>query len=190
MNRLDIIRHLIKKIDAKSYLEIGVFTGFVFDHISCPHKVGVDPCKNSAATIYKTSDDFFLTNSETFDVIFIDGLHHEEQVLMDINNSIKVLNTNGYIVCHDMNPDREIIQKVPRETDEWTGDCWKAWVKLRASRNDLDMMVVDTDYGCGIISRGNQKTIHTDCDLNWKNFSKHKKEWLNLVSVDEFRELL
>ena len=44
-----------------------------------------------------TSDDFFKSNKETFDVIFIDGMHQTEYVLNDFNNSVKCLNDNGKI---------------------------------------------------------------------------------------------
>jgi hypothetical protein len=190
VNRLDIINNLAKKINAKTYLEIGVFKGYVFNNVAVDHKCGVDPNPFCVATIYTTSDLFFKNNKETFDLIFIDGLHTKEQVFEDINNALGVLNSGGYIVCHDMNPDREILQKVPRETDEWTGDCWKAWVDLRSSRSDLSMFVVDTDYGCGIISKGSQNTPKIDCDINWNNFVKYRTTWLNLISVEKFMRLL
>jgi hypothetical protein len=186
MNRLDIIKLLIKKINAKKFLEIGVHQGYIIDNISCEYKVGVDPNINTKATVFKTSDEFFETNNEKFDVIFIDGLHIKDQVLKDINNALSCLNENGYIVCHDMNPSKEIIQRVPQETSEWTGDCWKAWVILRSQRSDLDMCVVDTDYGCGIISSGQQNLINIDDELNWDNFVLNRYHWLNLIPVQEF----
>ena len=51
-----------------------------------------------------TSDEFFSQNKETFDLIFIDGLHIHEQVLKDIDNSLNVLNENGVILLHDCLP--------------------------------------------------------------------------------------
>lgn len=189
MNRLNIIQHLINKINAKSYLEIGIYDGYVFNNIVCDYKVGVDPDFSSKATVFLTSDDFFASNKENFDVIFIDGLHHNEQVYRDIENSLKVLNDNGYIICHDMNPNKEIIQRVPRETAEWTGDCWKAWVTIRSKRDDINMFVVDTDYGCGIINRGKQKLLEIKDELNWNNFILNRNEWLNLISLENFINL-
>ena len=100
-----------------------------------------------------TSDDFFKQNNENFDVIFIDGLHEYGQVYRDIQNSLKFLNDGGYIICHDMSPNNEIIQRYPQtHPGEWTGDCWKAWVKLKSEKSDLQMFVVDSDYGCGVIT--------------------------------------
>lgn len=189
MNRLDILNHLIQRNKIQSYLEIGVDYGFLFDKINVPHKVGVDPNTKSKATIFSKSDDFFKTNTQTFDLVFIDGLHHANQVEKDILNSLKVLNKNGYIVCHDLLPTSEIMQKVPRATGEWTGDCWKAWVRLRQNRADLFMCVVDADYGCGIIHKGNQKLLQKVDIMDYKNFIKNKYEWMNVISVSKFQEI-
>jgi hypothetical protein len=186
MNRIDILKILAKKTNAQSYLEIGVAYGDVFRNIGIQDKIGVDPDTNSAATLFMTSDEFFTKNNKTFDLIFIDGLHHSGQVEKDINNSLKVLNHTGYIVCHDMLPITEQMQLVPRIQEEWTGDCWKAWIKLRTTRNDLNMFVVDSDYGCGIIHAGNQDILKIDTELNYSNFCKNKKEWMNIVSLNEF----
>jgi hypothetical protein len=187
MNRLDILNTIAEKIKAKSYLEIGVFTGNVFNHINIPKKCGVDPNPECVATIHTTSDIFFENNKETFDLIFIDGLHTEEQVYKDILNSLNVLNNNGYIVCHDMLPTTKIMQEVPRKQDEWTGDVWKSWVKLRASRSDLFMCVVDTDYGCGIIRNGKQSTISVHDELTYENFELNKQYWMNIISINDFK---
>jgi hypothetical protein len=189
MNRKDIIQKLINKVNATTYLEIGVQGGKVFNNIFCNTKVGVDPDLKSAATLHITSDQFFAINKDKFDVIFIDGLHHSDQVLRDINNSLSILNHGGYIVCHDMSPNEEIIQRVPQQTGIWTGDCWKAWVTIRFQNPNLYMFVIDTDYGCGIIRKGNQDLITLDCELTWENLQKNRNYWLNLVSVNEFSNM-
>ena len=49
----------------------------------------------------KTSDDFFLTNKNTFDLIYIDGNHLFEFVKRDIFNSLKFITENGIIVLDD-----------------------------------------------------------------------------------------
>jgi SAM-dependent methyltransferase len=186
MNRTDIIQLLINKISAKSYLEIGVSGGENFQKIRCENKVGVDPEPTSPATIFLPSDDFFKQNKETFDVIFVDGLHHSDQVLRDINNSLEVLSDGGYIICHDMNPEKEEHQTIPFCGGTWNGDCWKAFVQLRQERPDLEMCVVNTDYGCGVIHKGQQTALEITEELNFQNFDKNRKQWLNLIEVSEF----
>ena len=207
MTRTDILNYLAKKNNAQTYLEIGVrIAKHNFDKINIKNKIGVDPGVEGVAeaTHIMTSDVFFEKNNEFFDIIFIDGLHEATQVERDINNSLKFLTPNGYIVCHDLNPlieghqlplddtRRKLFVKEQKEKGNpsygaWNGDCWKAWVKFRTTAKDLEMFVVDTDYGCGVLKRGHQKTINTtEQDMNFLNFEKNKKEWLNLISVNEF----
>ena len=189
MTRTDIINTLIKKYNYKTYLEIGVQNGKNINKIECRRKTGIDPDKNTLkffpGCFIKTSDDFFKENRQTFDIIFIDGLHEFKQTLIDISNSLKVLNKNGTIVCHDMLPPDENHQKVPRIQAQWTGDCWKAWVILRGTRANLDMQVINTDYGCGIIKKGAQKVIEYDA-LTWQSFVKNKHQWMNIVEPENW----
>jgi len=114
MKRFNIINILGKYIKAKSYLEIGVANGTNFSKVNIENKLGVDPDPTSKATIIDTSDSFFAKNDKYFDIIFIDGLHHKEQLEKDINNSLKFLNNNGYIICHDVLPLNKNMQEVPR----------------------------------------------------------------------------
>ena len=188
MERTQIIQHLVNKCSAKKYLEIGMGEGLNFGNIRCEYKVSVDPTPTVPVTYKLSSDDFFSQNTETFDVIFIDGLHMDAQVYKDIINSLSCLSKYGYIVCHDMSPMKEIIQRYPQSNlvPAWTGDCWKAWVRLKTERSDLDMVVVDTDYGCGVISRGHQELINVNEDYTWELLDKDRKNLLNLISVEEF----
>ena len=205
-SRTKIINLLANQINAKSYLEIGVrIHSLNFDKINIDHKVGVDPCveiSDREPTFKLTSDDFFAKNTETFDIIFIDGLYESKQVERDIYNSLKYLNYRGFIVCHDMNPTKEYRQFtldnpkrkefVKKNKDTfWNGDCWKAFVKIRSERKDLSMYTVDTDFGCGVISFGHQEPLNIEeKNINYQNLEKHRKEWLNLISFNEFCELL
>ena len=205
MNRNEIINKLAIKINAKTYLEIGVrIHSLNFDKINIKHKVGVDPCYEASdrePDFKLTSDDFFAKNTETFDIIFIDGLHESEQVERDINNALLFLNQGGYIICHDLNPIKEYRQftldnpkrkEFVKKTKDtlWNGDCWKAFIKLRQERNDITMYTIDTDFGCGIISYGRQKLLDIKQEnINYQNLDKNRKEWLNLISVDEFLNL-
>jgi hypothetical protein len=105
---------------------------------------------------------------------------------------LDILNENGYIICHDINPHSEFIQRYPqpKAESEWTGDCWKAWVKLKSERDDLLMQVVDTDYGCGIIQKGKQQLLVFENELTWEFLDQNRKKILNLISVEEFNEIL
>ena len=129
MHRTDIINALIEKHNYKTYLEIGISTGDNFMGVKLKDKIGVDPelPYEHKDLIQTTSTDFFNSNIKTFDLIFIDGLHHADQVEEDIVNAYSVLNKKGMILIHDVRPFDERSQRVPRETVSWMGDVWRAW---------------------------------------------------------------
>ena len=137
-SRCDVLNHIISALVHSSYLEIGVETGITFKNITIENKLGVDPDPSykSDEIILKTSDDFFKENKNTFDIIFIDGMHQLEYVYNDFFNSINVLTKNGSIVIDDVLPMNEREQyKVPikhyysngilKYKEPWTGDIWK-----------------------------------------------------------------
>ena len=188
--RSAVINKIIKANGYKKHLEIGVYRSDAnFDKIKVDYKVGVDPGKEglSEATFTMKSDEFFELTDDKFDIVFVDGLHHAEQVYKDIINSLEVLNEGGTIVCHDMNPQIYQHQVIPQVPGIWNGDCWKAFVQLRMERDDLKMCVIDADWGLGIIQRGSQKKVETS-ELTFDNFDKNRNEWLNLISEKEFFE--
>jgi hypothetical protein len=187
ISRTDLINFLIQKNNLKSYLEIGIECGINFKNIICDNKIGVDPDTNSQANIFKTSDDFFSENNKKFDIIFIDGLHYAEQVYKDIINSLKFLEPNGFIICHDINPLEEYLQIIPRLQSAWTGDCWKAWVKLRNQLINYNMTVVNICTGCGIIKKGKYVPLNLSIsDLNYKFLEQNRVELLNYKTIDEY----
>ena len=47
------------------------------------------------------SNEFFLSNSKKYDLIFVDGDHSSDQVKIDIDNSWKILNKGGYLILDD-----------------------------------------------------------------------------------------
>ena len=91
-----------------------------------------------------------------------------------------------------MNPELEQHQVIPFNGGIWNGDCWKAYVQIRQERDDLAMYVVDTDYGCGVIRKGYQEKLDKIHNLDFNTFSTKRKEWLNLITPDQFvsRELM
>ena len=52
-----------------------------------------------------------LSRDVKFDLIFIDGLHLANQVQKDIENSLKFIKDEGFIVLHDCNPPSEYHQR-------------------------------------------------------------------------------
>lgn len=157
--------------------------------------------------IYKmTSDEFFeepwLPKSAS--VFFIDGLHEHTQVYRDIQNCLKNLVPGGVIILHDMNP--PTLEHTTTGIDGcWTGDAYKAFLQFQKENiqdRKYSCTVVDTDWGVGIIEANphfSSTTTNESTGLeesrrqffqrginDWEYFDKHRKELLNLISVDEF----
>ena len=183
MTRTEIINTLIKKYGYKKYLEIGVNTpsqpGYNWTGVVCELKHGVDP--NVDTTFRMTSDDFFAQNKETYDIIFIDGLHIYKQVVRDIENGLNCLSDNGTIVVHDCNPLEEITQREERASDAWHGSTWRSIVQLRM-RDDISIQTIDTDEGCALIT----KTPSEPFEL----LDSCRKELLNLISPEQWKQSL
>ena len=79
---------IVDLLGCRSYLEIGCGTCATLNAIRAARKIGVDP--SPGGTVRATSNEFFQTNTDKFDLIFIDGLHVREQVLLDAANAIVV----------------------------------------------------------------------------------------------------
>lgn len=188
MRHTQMINRIISAKGYKTYLEIGLGTTKNFQAIKAPSKVGVDPeipVKGIPETYRVTSDEFFRNNERSFDFIFIDGLHHYNQVLKDVDNSLKFLGEEGTIMVHDCNPPNREAQIVPRQTKVWTGDVWKAWVLLR-QRHDIHQRCIAEDYGCGIITKGRQHPLEIPDELTYYELASNKKLLLNLISWEDY----
>ena len=185
--RWELINEIIKKKNYSNYLEIGCFDNECFSKINIINKVGVDPMKGG--TIKKTSDEFFETNIEKFDIIFIDGLHEYDQIKRDIINSIKFLKEDGTIMCHDSLPEEYSEQTVPYSLGIWVGDVWKAIVEFR-TKKDLDTCVCTIDHGVTVIKkRPNNNLLNLKISnykkLSFKYFYKNYSKLMNLKNFED-----
>lgn len=154
MRHEDYIKNYIASNNPQSYLEIGIGTGKLFDSIPIEYKDYCDPAVNGI-----DSDAFFANNAKKFDLIFIDGLHHADQVERDILNAWKCLNAGGVILVHDICPKNEAMTIVPREQKEWTGDVYKTWLSLLNAYSDKLTIetITDVEYGLGKITKSRHK---------------------------------
>lgn len=177
MDKSNYINSIIKEKGYKNYLEIGSGDNYNFDQIKCSHKIGVDPKHNM------DSDTFFKQNIEFFDCIFIDGLHHAEQVRKDITNSLRCLTKDGVIILHDTLPHNKEMQEVPRKQKVWTGDCWKAAVGFKKSFPDVEFYTHRADYGLSVLYPNGKKTKkHFDkIEMPFEEFKENEVELLNVI---------
>ena len=202
-DRSDLINYLISSYNLKSYLEIGLDDGYNYRRIYCKNKESVDPYFQedhnkydlylkddlpleikSFLTYRMTSDEFFKINTKNYDLIFIDGLHTEEQVGKDIINSLKILNSPGFIVVHDCLPRSYEAQLIPRIQGEWNGTVWKAIVELSKI---LDIKIWEGDYGCGIIKK--PESIENleypkPSTLEWNEFILERPKYVKVIDTN------
>ncbi len=164
--RFEIIQDFIDHNKYNSYLEIGCDRNQNFSNIRISKRIGVDPVEGG--THKMTSDIFFLENNLKFDIIFIDGLHEYTQVMKDIKNSLKFLNSNGVILLHDCLPRTIWNQITPRINSDWNGDVWKSIVHCRTMEN-IDTYTLIADRGIGLIfPRKNRYLIKMEDEFDFK----------------------
>lgn len=176
--RTHVIQRAIDGIGARRYLEIGVSSGECFRAIRVEQKTGIDPIAPEPAVVAEllrpnvsyhqmTSDEFFSSQQASLacgvDVAFIDGLHTDHQTYADCLNVLRHLNPGGLILVHDNLPPTAAEATPAANFEEarrtgllgsnnyWTGDGWKAMVRLRALHPELSACVLNCDLGIGVV---------------------------------------
>ena len=179
ISRMDLIQHAVDRLHAVRYLEIGVADGTCFCAVRVAEKIGVDPVPPQPAVVRAlakpgvsyhamTSDEFFAHSAPAalaggVDVVFIDGLHTDDQAYRDCVNALRYLSPGGVILLHDNLP-TSAAEACPAPSFEeawrrngpdwsglWTGDGWKAMVRVRALHPDARACVLDSDHGVGVV---------------------------------------
>jgi hypothetical protein len=165
-----ILSMVSEKYGHQTYLEIGTDRDDIFSEARKRFKVavGVDPL--SGGTLRMTSNEFFTTNTQYFDMIFVDGLHEANQVYADVMNALRWLSPGGTVLMHDCNPHGILSNRaaypLPPNVRYWNGDTWKAVVALRLL-DYIDIVVVDADHGVAVIrKRPNSEPLTEE----WKAF--------------------
>ncbi|NTY62685.1 class I SAM-dependent methyltransferase [Mycolicibacterium sphagni] len=227
MNRIRAVQRALASRPKPVYLEIGVSRGQAFQRISADVKLAVDPKFNLTARTRELADaggretHYFETTSDAFfeeqadflvrhpiDVALIDGLHTYEQVVRDVEKTLRYLRDDGVIFLHDCNPPFELAGRraesweahmesqkgKPLAIGIWNGDVWKAIVHLRSTRPDLVVGVFKCDQGLGFVRKGKPEstlpyTVQQVEALTYADLKADRKRLLNLKSpryVGEF----
>lgn len=174
MTRTDALNKVIKDKGYSKYLEIGLQKSINFDYIECEIKHSVDN-KEKAATYNTTSNEFFASNKEKYDLIFIDGDHSFEQSLADFNNAIEHLSEGGCVAMHDVLPKNKLYTQ-----PEWCGSVWKT--ALCVSSNNTITTFAE-DHGVMFVWTQNKSYEDINSSALYPGVEFLKKE-LNVVSID------
>lgn len=209
-----IINFLITLTEGKNYLEIGVRDPKKnFERIIAENKYSVDPGLefDPNPVDFKMTSDFFFDKLQCneikkltgvkFDVIFVDGMHIASQVDKDIENSLKFIKEDGFIVLHDCNPPSEFHQRESQDYKNsparglWNGTTWKAFYKYR-HQEKLYSICFDTDWGVGVISKRRLPLFNTlpkPIENNYFEFKwldEKRTKFLNLQDFESWKESL
>jgi hypothetical protein len=114
VNRIKAVQRVLDERESRVYLEIGVSHGWALRRITAGEKIAVDPAfkvsarsrrkadaKARAAHYFEMTSDAFFENEAAFleqrgiDVALIDGLHTYEQVVRDVENTLRYLRDDG-----------------------------------------------------------------------------------------------
>jgi Methyltransferase domain len=231
VNRIKIVQQALDERTKPVYLEIGVSNGVSFRCIAADEKIAVDPALRLSARSRKLADakahatHYFETTSNAFfasqtaflaqrgiDVALIDGLHSYEQVVRDVENTLRYLRDDGVIVLHDCNPATASIGFPATSYDDflahkrwrrllsriflpWSGDVWKAIVHLRSTRDDLQIAVLKSDFGIGVIRKGppESRLSYSAAQieaLDYEDLAADRDRLLNLKPPAYFGEFL
>lgn len=171
------LNHLARGLKAKTYLEIGVFSGETFRDVEVETRTGVDPDfkfdwrhvgNDSSMILHETtSDSFFesLGSEQKYDLVFIDGLHTYDQTYRDLINALlhthlgSVILIDDTIPCDVFSTCREqqecyqlrAIATGKEDDNRWHGDTYKLIPLLALFHSSLNY--------CTIRDRGNPQTL-------------------------------
>lgn len=211
-DRVAVINFLLKRFNrVTSYLELGASDlQSVFYKVNSFHKISVGyeeaTTKNNA--LYKMDfDQFFcsmrdneiLNSGKKWDLIFINGFHLADSLYSYVLNSLDFLNEDGFIIIQGCNPPTEWHAREKGKYHlsparfSWYGTAWKAFFKLRQSKN-LFCCCVDVDSGIGIISKklplGRLYNSDSNPFFEFKDLNQNRKTALNLLTFEEFKFLI
>jgi predicted O-methyltransferase YrrM len=142
-NYSELIKCICALTNAKTYLELGVSSGFTLFNVSnvVDKVVGVDihdiRLFKKGEFHMMTTNEFFQNQKDTFDIIFIDANHDFEYVKEDFDNSIKVLNTNGIIILDDTDPVYSYLTHTSRCSNAFLINDY-----IRDNYKDFDIIVL------------------------------------------------
>jgi hypothetical protein len=164
---------------ARSYLEVGLFTGMTFQDVELPIRVGVDPAPRfDLADLPKgvsvhavTSDEYFAANPDAnFDLVFLDGLHTFRQTYTDLINALRTC-PDGPILIDDTVPSDE-VSAIPDQEESrrersrrgwsgfpWHGDVFKVILCVHDAHPELSVRTIDD-------GSGNSQSVVWRSDMN------------------------
>jgi hypothetical protein len=142
-----------------------------------------------------------VRSGERFDLVFVDALHTYKSSLRDIVFGLHLVKKGGLLLVHDCNPPDRTFAGPEYQSGGWCGVTFAAYLDVVLFTGGIDYVTVDTDYGCGIISKDDRladfagsrpdatlASLWRMLDLSQKYsfFDEIRSRLLRLISIDEF----
>lgn len=163
-----------------------------------------------AAPLARLRDDGYAP-----DICLVDSWHLYDLSLRDIEEAFKLLPTGGALVVHDcLPPSLDMAMPQPSGSGCWCGYSHRAFIDFVWSTPGLAHFTIDCDYGCGVVIKGGRRgrsaerlldalglgadpALRPQALAEWNASAEdpaasfacleaHKRELLNLVSVERF----
>ena len=87
------------------------------------------------------------------DIALVDSWHDYVVSRRDLVGVFALLPEGGAMIVHDCRPPRAEVAAPDPIPGEWCGTTYKAYLDFVLERPDLDYVTVDTDYGCGVVTK-------------------------------------
>jgi hypothetical protein len=158
VHKHELLRRLHRKLEPRTYFEIGVRKGFSLSMSRVP-SVAVDPFYEvtyevlcDVHLVRSTSDEFFARKhpfahlpSPVLDLAFIDGMHLAEFALRDFINTERYCHPGSVVVIDDVLPRTvDAASRGRTGAGAWAGDVYKIIEVMRSHRPDLVVLEIDT----------------------------------------------
>jgi hypothetical protein len=149
--------------------------------------------------------DGLLKSEERFDLVFVDPWHTYESSLRDILFGLQMIKGDGVVLIHDCNPPNATCAQLEVSPEEWCGLTFAAYLDVVLFTEGIHNVTVDTDYGCGIISKDHRLAGLADSQPDaalaglWQALelaqkysflNENRSRLLRLISPDTFRRRL
>lgn len=146
-----------------------------------------------------------VNSGERFDLVFIDSFHTYTASLRDIVYGLQLIKNDGIILVHDCFPTNEALTGPSFVPGEWLGLTFAAYLDIALFTEGIHYATVQSDYGCGIISKDDRlahlSDLHPNADLihQWRMlglskkypfFEEHHAQLLRLISPNDFQKRL
>ena len=223
MNRAELFTKLLAGKKTSKYLEIGVDDpASTFLGVEAKTKIAIDPysegsnkchvwnpknceafmaqlAENASEFHRMTSDEYFesLSPKVKFDLIFIDGLHTEEQVRKDVISSLKHLKKGGRIILDDALPNSPLeAVETPKPGAGWRGTVYKfiAEERVRGALGinlfcnwELNMAVIE--------NKPSEVALHSreefpNVSISYEYYKTFRNDLMRVLPLPEFLEKL